>query len=511
MKVLFIQNNGIQESIGVANLSGILKANGHQTELMLVSHTPDLMDAIRAYDPGLIAFSALTGVHRSLEELAVRIKQHMDVPIIVGGPHPTYSPDMIERPGIDIICRGEGELALLELADAMSHDRDVTGIRNLSVKTRSGVIHRNELRPPVPLDELPPPDRDLYYAKYSFLAKMPMKRFIASMGCPYPCTFCHEPVIRSLYKTETKSDYLRRKSVPRIVAEIKDIAARYPLRHVHFSDDLFFIRNSYRWLEEFAELYSKEVGIPFNCNIRYDSVIPLAADLLKKANCYGAAVGLESGNQEIRERVIRKQSKDDHIVEGARLLRDRRIKVLTTNMIGLPGETLDHAFETVELNMKLKSDYVRANTFLLFPGLPLVEYARANGYVDKDFDIDKQVAESQEITLKTPYAKEFRNVASLFWLMVKCPPSWIPAMKRLVAMPDNVVFRVIGSFNMVQELLFYRVRPIPALRYFHNTVLKTGRSGLSMTMRTIPSVLRRRPKAPVAPQREIYDSNRGYF
>src|SRR5437870_11506089 len=92
LKVLFIQNNGIQESIGIANLSGILKANGHETDLLLVSHTPDLIDAIRRYDPQLIALSALTGVHHSLEKLAVRIKQRLHVPIIVGGPHPTYSP-----------------------------------------------------------------------------------------------------------------------------------------------------------------------------------------------------------------------------------------------------------------------------------------------------------------------------------------------------------------------------------------------------------------------------------
>src|SRR5262245_28849752 len=341
---------------------------------------------------------------------------------------------------------------------------------------------------------------------------MPMKRFIASMGCPYPCTFCHEPVIRELYRNDTKSEYVRRKSVARTIAEIRAVADRYPLEHVHFSDDLFFIRNSYTWLEEFAEVYAREVGIPFNCNIRFDSVNQWAADLLKKARCYGAAVGLESGNQEIRERVIRKRSKNEHIIEGARFLRENGIKVLTTNMIGLPGETLDQAFETVELNMVLKSNYVRANTFLLFPGLPLVEYARQNGYVDKDFDIDMQVAESQDVTLKTPWAREFRNIASLFWVMVKCPPRWLPFLRKVVKLPDNVLFRIIGSFNMVQELLFYRVQPIPALRYFHNTVLKTRRSGLSMTLRTIPALVRKKAEpAAAAPQREIYESNRGYF
>jgi anaerobic magnesium-protoporphyrin IX monomethyl ester cyclase len=511
VKVLFIQNNGIQESIGVANLSGILKANGHGTDLLLVSHTPDLIGAIRDYNPGLIAFSALTGVHHSIQRLALQIKQAMNVPIIVGGPHPTYSPEMIHQPGIDIICRGEGEHAMLELADAMDAGKAVTGIRNLHIKTRNGTIHKNDIRPAVPLDELPVPDRELYY-KYGFLRAMPMKRFIASMGCPYPCTFCHEPVIRAMYKQETKSDYVRRKSVRRAVDEIKYIAERYPLKHVHFSDDLFFIRNSYKWLEEFAEVYAKEVNIPWNCNIRYDSVRQQAADLMAKANCYGAAVGLESGNQEIREVVIRKQSKNDHIVEGARLLREKGIKVLTTNMVGLPGETVDNAMETVELNMRLKSNYVRANTFLLFPGLPLVEYAKEKGYLDKDFDMEKHVAEATEINIKTPYDREFRNIAALFWLLVKFPPSFIPFFKKVVSLPDNIVFRIIGSFNMVQELLFYQIRPIPALRYFKNTVMMTSKSQLSMTMRMWPTLFKRKPEAVVAvPQKQIFEANRGYF
>jgi hypothetical protein len=154
---------------------------------------------------------------------------------------------------------------------------------------------------------------------------------------------------------------------------------------------------------------------------------------------------------------------------------------------------------------------VRANTFLLFPGLPLVEYARQNGYVDKDFDIDRSVAQSQDITLNTPYAKEFKNLASLFWLMVKFTPRWIPFFRRLVALPDNILFRIIGSFNMVQELLFYRVRPIPALRYFHNTVLMTRQSGLSMTMRTIPALFRKGTAEPPPAPREVYEANRGYF
>jgi hypothetical protein len=71
--------------------------------------------------------------------------------------------------------------------------------------------------------------------------------------------------------------------------------------------------------------------------------------------------------------------------------------------------------------------------------------------------------------------------------------------KRLVSLPDNIVFRIICSFNMVQELLFYRVRPVPALRYFKNTVLMTGQSQLSMTMWMWPSLFKRKEQVPLTP------------
>ena len=193
------------------------------------------------------------------------------------------------------------------------------------------------------------------------------------------------------------------------------------------------------------------------------------------------------------------------MIDGARLLHEHGIKMLTTNMIGLPGETLDQAFETVELNMRLKSDYTRANTFLLFPGLPLVDYARRQGFVDPNFDIDKHVAESLEINLKTPYAKEFRNICSLFWIFVKFDPRWLPLFKKIVSWPDNPVFRILGSMNMIQELLFYRIPLRPAIKFFRNTVLAS--SG-AMTLRNIPSLFKRK-KNSITTNDAVFEADRG--
>ncbi|MFA5260415.1 MAG: radical SAM protein [Candidatus Omnitrophota bacterium] len=489
MKILFIQQNGLQESLGIANISALLKANGHQTALRLLSHTPDLGQAITQESPGLIAFSALTGVHTSLLETCERIKKAFQIPIIMGGPHATFCPEVIEHPALDMICRGEGELALAELANALDAGKETRHIQNLYVKDSAGVIHKNALRPPVALDDLPLPDRELYYT-YHFLRNMPMKRFITGMGCPYRCTFCHEPLIFQMYRGQ----YLRRKSVDRVIAEISYIKDRYPLKLVHFSDDLFLTRNQTAWLEEFAEKYPRRVGVPFCCNLRYDSLTQDTAALLKKALCYGAAVGLESGNERIREIVIQKKVKNEHMIEGAQFLRQYRIKTLTTNLIGLPGETLDEAFDTVRLNHQLKANYTRANTFLLFDGLPLVDYARDHGYLDEDYDVQKHKASALDLVFKSPYHKEFRNLAYLFWILVHLPQRWIPMYKKIVQWPDNVLFRLLGACNILQEICFYNVPLFPGLRYFYHTVIK---SRDVMTLRNFPSF--RKQKSPDAP------------
>ena len=86
MKVLFIQENAISESIGLCCLSAYLKRGGHQCDLILASHSNDLFKEIKDFGPGLIGFTAFTGMEKSLYELIYKIKSKFDIPVIVGGP-----------------------------------------------------------------------------------------------------------------------------------------------------------------------------------------------------------------------------------------------------------------------------------------------------------------------------------------------------------------------------------------------------------------------------------------
>src|SRR5580765_4455333 len=101
---------------------------------------------VRRFGPRVIAFGATTGLHRYYLGLAAHLKTIApDALTLMGGPHATYFPEVLQPPGLDVICRGEGEDAAVELADALDRGADHRAIRDLWVK-HEGAIFRNPPR-----------------------------------------------------------------------------------------------------------------------------------------------------------------------------------------------------------------------------------------------------------------------------------------------------------------------------------------------------------------------------
>ena len=168
-KILFIQNI-MAEYPGIMYLSAVLKDRGHKCSVVISTKTSDYLKAIKSEKPDIIAFSIMTGMHLWAIATAQELKKKVpDIKIIFGGVHPTYFPEIIEQPGVDIICRGEGELAILELMNALDSGSEILDIADLWVK-EEGKIIKNDVRNLIgDLDEIPFMDRELYYEKYPFL------------------------------------------------------------------------------------------------------------------------------------------------------------------------------------------------------------------------------------------------------------------------------------------------------------------------------------------------------
>ena len=121
MKIQFLlKNTGMFERLGIMTLSSSLKGKGHDVKLTLTEELNEkgILDVVNDYKPNILAYSIMTGEHIYHMELNEMIRSHYPNAISVfGGPHPTYSPEMIEKDYVDAICRGEGEVFFLELVE----------------------------------------------------------------------------------------------------------------------------------------------------------------------------------------------------------------------------------------------------------------------------------------------------------------------------------------------------------------------------------------------------------
>jgi len=430
MRILFILENVYHEYCGPMILSAVLKREGHVVDCLCEQHDPDIFEGIKLFNPDIVAFSTTTGFHKHYLDIARKIKEQRNVLIIFGGPHPTFFPDIINEEEVDFICLGEGEYPFAELAYALENGKPFENIENIWSKTNGKVV-KNTFRNFIQnLDELPFPDRELFH-KYGPIYNETYKTFMTGRGCPYKCNYCFNHIYMKMFKGK----YIRRRSVDNVLSELKQVQQRYGLNLCGFLDDIFTIDKN--WVSEFADKYLKELGIPFFCNIRANFIDKEMADLLEKANCCFAVIGLESGDDHIRQDILKKEVSSEQIKNAADLLWERNIDFVTQNIVGMPEENPDTLLNTLKLNVACRSKAINLYYYQPFPGTELSRYAIEKGYFDGNYDkIPNRFDDVSTLsfTLKTSYKFEFTQIVKLFHFLFDFP-KLIPYVEWLIKKP----------------------------------------------------------------------------
>lgn len=472
-KLLFLQNLEYI-FLGPMYISSMVKAQHHSCRLAFGDSLKDFSKIIEGFDPDVIGFSIMTGSHRWAAELAKTIKRNRDVITLFGGAHPTFFPEFIKDEGVDIICRGEGEEAALELLNKIDARESLTNIKNLWIK-ENGKVYTNDLRPlRANLDFYPYPDREIY-AQLKSRIDTSVRHIITSRGCPFHCSFCFEDSLRKLYKDKGK--YVRIRDIDKVIGELLVIKKDSDVKTVYFCDDVFGI--SKRWLYDFLEIYKREVNLPFICLVRADIAASdeMYAFKLKDGGCESVFFGIESGNESLRNTVLMKGLKDEEIYKAAKLLHKAGIKFRTYNIVGLPDETVEDAFKTLQMNIDIRADYPWCSLFSPFPGTALTDYAYRKGYLPGGFRSDavsKSFFLDSKLTLRN--RKEFENLQKFFQTAVLFPHA-LPLIRILINLPPNILYRL--WFSMVYFYVYVKSERrgflktfINALRNYKHVLLK---------------------------------------
>ena len=401
MNVLFIYSirNAIsrekplkgQEEIqlGIAQLSAVLKQEGHHTDLLVLDRKYGLKNLVRLVRKmhygkiGLICFSSVYSEFDYMLEVASYVKKHHQVFTVLGGSHVTVSPDISYLDTFDALCIGEGEGALVELARALEQEReqDIAGIQNLWVK-QGEKIFRNRSRPFIQdLDSLPMPDRELFQDQIF----EPDSRIsvLLGRGCPYTCTYCCNHKIREV----AGGKYVRMRSVPKILEEIESLSLLFPSISEYFLE-VETLGAQMKWLVELCEALeefnkNRKQKLSFSANLRVqDRMDPeLIFSLLARAGFESVIIGLESGNERIRKEVLDRHYSNETIRKAVHAARKHGLKVGMFNLIGLPTESYGDFQDTLRLNQELQPHWHSTSIFFPYPGTRLYEMAEELGLI----------------------------------------------------------------------------------------------------------------------------------
>jgi anaerobic magnesium-protoporphyrin IX monomethyl ester cyclase len=366
---------------GLGCISSVLKEAGHDTTLLHINKRPTkekLCHKISQISPGLIGFSTTTPQYPYTQLFSRWIKEEFSIPIICGGMHPTAVPeDVISDKNIDIICLGEGEYPTLELVNGLQDGKDISTIKNLWVK-QNGKIHRNPVRRLIQnLDDLPLPDTDIFDYEYILRLFQHMPDILTGRGCPYNCSYCYNNNFRKL--CQGKGNYVRRRSVDNVLKEIDYLTNKYKIKRLNFIDDTFVIHP--KWLNEFCVKYSKRFNLPFSCCARADNLDREILIQLREAGCYHIEMGIESGNEWLRNNVLKRPMTNEQIVRAFALVHEVGIKATSFNIVGFPYETSEMIQDTINLNLFIKPDYIQVSIFYPLPGTELYNIAKSQGFL----------------------------------------------------------------------------------------------------------------------------------
>jgi radical SAM superfamily enzyme YgiQ (UPF0313 family) len=429
MRVLFLGPYLAQEPLGVMCLSAALKRAGHETKMIFVPDAHWLENA-KAFDPGVVCYSFTTGVHQTFIGLNLKLKEVLpDVKAICGGPHVTVVQEFLQEPGIDAICLGEGDYAVVDFVNAVEQGGDLRHIPNIHWKDAEGKIWANAPRSlEQDIDVFGFPDRSLVYDAADFYKDSERKVLKTDRGCPMNCSFCFHHAWKKKIYNVSNNEYVRRRSVDSVIGEVQDIRSKYPLTFVHFVDDIFNVNN--KWLEEFADKWPAAIGLPFDCILMANMVTEKHIALLKKAGCIQARIAFEAANDHMRNAIMKKNTTRAQLVRAATYIKGAGMRLASLNMLGGPGATIEDDFETVKLNIECKVDHPLASLLQPYPMTDINDITRELGFSTSEWDNFPKLF-NRTTSINLPHRHQYENLHKWFPVLVRYP--WLlPFARRAI-------------------------------------------------------------------------------
>jgi len=371
--------------LGIAYLRAVLEKNGYSVNVIdcqaqKLTHV-DLKREIGKHQPKIVGLTSSTLTYKSALKVAEIAKQvNPDCVTILGGCHATFWDDkaLEECPQLDVIVRKEGEYTLLEIADRLKENKQISDVLGTTCR-KDGKILKNPDRPYVEnLDDLPFPAHHLELIGRLRKNEKVIFPITTSRGCVYWCDFC--TAVRMFGRK------LRLRSPKNVIDEIEFLHNTYGADMFSFYDDAFTFSQS-RTEEMCQEIINRKLKVKWNCQTRVDMVTKKLLLEMREAGCTDIWFGIESGSQPLVN-AMGKGISIEQTMRAFKWAKEAGLMTVGFVILGFPGETKETIWETVKLVGKINPNDVVYHVATPYPGTPMADFVKKNGWL-KITDFDK--------------------------------------------------------------------------------------------------------------------------
>jgi len=463
---------GVTPPLGIAYLAAVLEKNGYKVSLLdcivegydspekrnkhihLGLEWYEIEKRVRIFAPDVVGISCMFSLMFPEALKVAEIVKNIDINIkvVMGGAHPSSVPyDVLSNKNIDFIVRGEGEATLLELVRCIEHeDADFSRIDGIGYK-ESGVLKLNpKTRFIENLDQIPFPARHLlqmekYYTIGEAHGGLKRKRYasmITSRGCPGNCIYCS---IHTVWGT-----HWRPRSPANVIDEIEHLVKDYGIEEIHFEDDnLTFDRERAKLI--FQGIIDRRLDITWTTpnGVAVWRLDEEMLKLMKKSGCYQINLGIESGNEQVLRRIIKKPLNLEKVRGIVKKIRELGIWAHGFFILGMPGETKQTMEDTINFATSLDLDSASFFIATPYPGTRLYDICEEQGYI-QEYDTRDLRVQSSMISTDEFTSNELLKLQSLAYKRFM-----LRTIKREIV-PLNIVRRLKQLKTMDDVRFMYR-------------------------------------------------------
>ncbi len=398
--------------LGTLSIAAAMEQRGHTVKvfdaLTYMDKTGDkshfgaswnrILGEIQSFKPQVIGIANLfsTQIDKALILPKLIKEANPGVKIIIGGPHATVRPqDFLDSGNFDFVILAEGEETGPDLLDYYEGKKKLSDIKGIAYMGNGLVVNQPEYIND--LDRIPFPayhlvNMEMYFSLvFNGFSSRPQDPFykprreitmVTSRGCPYNCVFC------SIHPTMGYK--FRPQSPEYVVKHIEHVVNTYGVKLIHFEDDnLTFDQNRFALI--LNGLREKNIRVEWDTpnGVRADTLPRNLLEKMKKANVSELRIAIESGVQEVLDRIVKKNLDITKAVQVAKDCKELKIPLSAFYVIGIPGETRENIRTTLDLAYSLMKDYgvsPHVNTAHPLVGTELYRIAKEAGYlVDEDY------------------------------------------------------------------------------------------------------------------------------